>query len=149
MSTIVSSLPGRIRVRDKGLRDREKLDRLKSALSEIAAITELQDNVRTGSVLLRFDRHAVALPEMEASINAAIDRVIGKPPTPERLFSPKNLNRYNKIAMLATLGASLFALTTSPRKRRIRWHKITGYLFVANLAAHLFTYRKSLSRLFR
>ena len=52
MSRIVSSLPGRIRVRDKRLRDQERLAELKKELSKITAITALQDDVRTGSIVV-------------------------------------------------------------------------------------------------
>lgn len=149
MSRIVSSIPGRIRVRDKALRDQTKLDQLKKELSKIAAITALQDNVRTGSVLLRFDRNGVELSAIEADIDAVVNKVVGKPLRRQSLLSKKNINRYNKIIMLGSLGASLIALRIARRKSRIRWHRLTGYIFVANLGVHLYIYRKSLLRLFR
>jgi len=150
MSRIVSSVPGRIRVRDKALRDQTKLEQLKKELSnKIAAITALQDNVRTGSVLLRFDRNAIELSAIEVSIDSIVDKVISKTSKPQRLLSKKNINRYNKIIMLGSLGASLIALRMARRKPRIRWHRLTGYIFVANLGVHLYIYRKSLLRLFR
>ena len=149
MSSIISSIPGRLRIRDKSLRDPEKLNKLKQELLKIAVITEVQDNVRTGSVLIRFDRNAIELSAMEANIDSAVDKVMGKSPTPQMLLSKKNINRYNKIVMLTSLGASLLALTTARRKRRIRWHKFTAYLFLASLGVHLSIYRKSLFRLFR
>lgn len=149
MSRIVSSLPGRIRIRDKGLRDRKRLDAVTQELSNIAAVTELQDNVRTGSILLRFDRRAIELSVMEHDIDATVDKVLGKRSRPQRLLSKKNINRYNKIAMLVSLGASLLVLRMTRRKPRIRWHKLTAYLFLANLGVHFYIYRKSLLRLFR
>ena len=149
MSRIVSSVPGRIRVRDKALRDQTKLDQLKKELSKIDAITALQDNVRTGSVLLRFDRKAVELSAIEADIDAVVNKVVGKPLRRQSPLSKKNINRYNKIIMLGSLGASLIALRMARRKPRIRWHRLTGYIFVANLGVHLYIYRKSLLRLFR
>jgi Heavy metal associated domain 2 len=149
MSRIVSSIPGRIRIRDNKLRDQTILDRLKTELLNISVITTLESNRRTGSLLVRFSKNSVAMPSIEAQIDSAVDRVIGNPAASQRLLSKKNLNRYNKIAMLLLLGTSLFTLNLAGRKRRIRWHRLTGYLFLANLGVHLFTYRKSLSRLFR
>ncbi len=149
MSRIVSSIPGRIRVRDKKLRDQATLDRLKTELLNISVITTLEDNCQTGSLLIRFNKNSVAMPGIEAQIESAVDRVIGSPSAPHRLLSKKNLNRYNKIAMLLLLGTSLSSLNLAGRKRRIRWHRLTGYLFLANLGVHLLTYRKSLFRLFR
>lgn len=147
VSRIVSSIPGRIRLRDKRLRDQAKLNELTKELSQIAVITSLQGNPRTGSLLLRFDRNAIVLSTIEANIDSTVDQIIGKAPQP--LLSKKNFNRYNKMAMLGSLGASLIALSMTGRKRRIRWHKLTGYLFIANLGTHLFFYRKALRRTFR
>ena len=149
MSRIVSSIPGRIRIRDNKLRDQVILDRLKTELLNISVITTLEDNRRIGSLLVRFNKNSVEMPRIEAQIDSAVDRVIGNPSASQRLLSKKNLNRYNKIAMLLLLGTSLSSLNLAGRKRRIRWHRLTGYLFLANLAVHLFTYRKSLFRLFR
>ena len=149
MSRIVSSMPGRIRLRDKRLRDQEKLNELTKELSQIAVITSLKSNVRTGSLLLRFDRNAIGLSTIEANIDSTVDQIIGKAPKTQSLLSKKNLVRYNKMAMLGSFGASLIALGIKGRKRRVRWHKLTGYLFVANLGTHLFFYRKALLRTFR
>jgi len=144
MSRIVSSIPGRIRVRDKKLRNLTTLDRLKTEL-----ITTLEGNNRTGSLLVWFNKDVVTLSCIEAQIESAVDRVIGKSSAQQQLLSKKNLNRYNKMAMLLFLGTSLSTLSLAGRKRRIRWHRLTGNLFVANLGVHLFIYRKSLFRLFR
>jgi hypothetical protein len=149
MSRIVSSIPGRIRVRDKKLRNQTTLDRLKTELLNLAAITTLEGNNRTGSLLVWFNKNVVTMSCIEAQIESAVDGVIGKSSSQQRLLSKKNLNRYNKMAMLLFLGTSLSTLTLAGRKRRIRWHRLTGNLFVANLGVHLFTYRKSLFRLFR
>lgn len=149
MSRIVSSIPGRIRVRDNKLRNQTTLDRLKNEFLSTAAITALEDDHRTGSLLVWFDKNAVTLSGMEAQIESAVDRVIQKSSAQQQLLSKKNLNRYNKMAMLLFLGTSLYSLTLAGRKRRIRWHRLTGYFFLGNLGVHLFFYRKSLFRLFR
>lgn len=142
----MSSLTGRIRLRDQKLRDHAVMSQLKAELSNIVAITRLEENSRTGSLLVRYDRQAAELSCLEAQINRVVDQVVGMP---KPFISKKNINRYNKIAMLATLGASLSALAIARRKPRIRWHRLTGYLFLANLGVHLFIYRKSLFRLLR
>lgn len=148
MNSIVSSSAGRIRIRDKGLRSAEKLHELEQALSQINAISQMRADARTGSLLLYFDPRAIEHSAMEAHIQAAVGNLIGKPATPESLLTKKNINRYNKLAMLASLGSSL-AFTAVHRRRWRRWHALTGYVFVANLGVHLYIYRKSLLRLFR
>lgn len=149
MSRIVSSLAGRIRIRDKKLCDPERIDRLKSELSKIAAVTELQGNICTGSVLVNFDRNAISLSAMEATVESALDKVMGKAPKPEPLLSKKNVNRYNKILMFVTMGASILALAITRRRDRIFWHKVTGYAFLVNLGVHFWIYRKSVQRTFQ
>ena len=144
MSRIVSSLPGRIRVRDKRLREPGKLRELSTELAKIDAITELQGNARTGSVVVNFDPAAIEIAALEAKLDAAVDKVLAdtlKPP----LLTKKRVNRYNKIAMVGSLAASL-ALTMTRRKRWRRLHALTGYVFVANLGVHLYLYRKTLFR---
>ena len=147
MSKIVSSIPGRIRVRDKNLRHPDRLNQLKKELSNIPAITELQENVRSGSLLIHFDRNAIDLAEIESSIDAATDKVIGTLKKPHTPLSKKNLNRYNKLIMLSSLGISIVALAFPHRGTRRFWHQSTGWIFLANLGVHLYIYRKSLKRL--
>jgi hypothetical protein len=148
MNHIVSSIPGRIRVRNRELRDQKKLNQLLSRLEQIGGISRLQGNVRTGSILLRFDSAAISLSAIEVEINAAVYQIVGNQPKPATSISMKSLNRYNKLAMLASLGFSL-TVTKFRIKRWRRWHTLTGYLFAANLGVHLYIYRKSLLRLFR
>lgn len=144
MNRIVSSLPGRIRIRDKSLRDQTRLNELEKQLSKIAAITELQGNVRTGSVVVYFDPGAIEIAALEAKLDSAVDKVLVDTLTPP-LLTKKRINRYNKIAMMGSLAASL-ALAAARRKRWRRLHALTGYLFVVNLGVHLYLYRKSLFR---
>jgi hypothetical protein len=131
-------------VRDKRLRNQERLTALKKELSKITAITALQDDVRTGSVVVNFDPNAIEIAALETRLDFAVDQVLV-----ERLMLPpitkKQLNRYNKIAMIGSLAASL-ALPTARRKRWRRWHALTGYLFVASVAVHMIIYRKTLFR---
>ncbi len=144
MNRIVSSLPGRIRVRDKRLRDQTRLNELKKTLLKIAAITELHGDARTGSIVVNFDPSAIEIAALETKIDSAVDKVLAEPLTPP-LLTKKRVNRYNKIAMVGSLAASL-ALAAARRKRWRRLHALTGYLFVANLGIHLYLYRKSLFR---
>jgi len=142
MSRIVSSLPGRIRVRDKRLRDAGRMAQLQQMLSEINAITAVQHDIRTGSVVVNFDADMIDIVSLEAQLDAAVDQaVIEILPIPQ--ISKKQFNRYNKITMVGSLAASL-ALTVAGKRHWRRWHALTGYLFVASVAAHMVIYRKTL-----
>ncbi len=142
MNRIVSSLPGRIRIRDKRLRDQARLNELKKELLKIAAITELKSDARTGSVVVNFDSNLIEIAALEAKLDLAVDKVLAEP---VQLLTKKQLNRYNKIAMVGSLAASL-AFGVARQKRFRRWHALTGYFFVANLGVHLYLYRKTLFR---
>lgn len=72
---------------------------------------------------------------MERKIISAVDQIIGKPARPEPLLTKKNINRYNKTAMLVSLGFSLALLAKRHRRWR-RLHALTGYVFIANLGVH-------------
>lgn len=144
MNRIVSSLPGRIRIRDKRLRDQARLNELRKELLKIAAITELQGDARTGSVVVNFDPSAIDIAILETKLDSAVDKVLAEPLIPP-LLTKKRINRYNKIVMMGSLAASL-AFTVARQKRWRRWHALTGYLFVANLGVHLYLYRKTLFR---
>jgi hypothetical protein len=135
-------LPGRIRVRDQRLRDQKRLCELKQQLSKITAITAMQDNVRTGSIVVNFDADAIDITALEALLDSAVDHVLHETLTAPPI-SKKQLNRYNKVAMVGSLAASL-ALTVARKKHWRRWHALTGYLFVASVAAHMVIYRKTL-----
>lgn len=114
----------------------------------MTVIRELQDNPRTGSILLHYDRNAIDGSAMETAIASVAEKIIGSSACPTALLSKKQINRYNKLIMLGSLGTSLGVAITRQKNWR-RWHIWTGYLFAANLGVHLYIYRKSLLRLFR
>lgn len=148
MSRIVSSSLGRIRIRDKNLRNQVKLNTLKTELLNIAAITELQENSRTGSLLIRFDPNAIDIGILATDIDSIVDKILGRSSVAQSLLSKKNINRYNKIALLASLSASVAFAVIRPKHWKRR-HILSSYVFLANLGVHLITYRKPLLRLFR
>jgi hypothetical protein len=148
MSRIVSSIPGRIRLRDRQLRNQTQMARLIAKLKPLTGIKHLQSDHRTGSVLVFFESTVIENGVLEKAIDAALDEILGKVSAKKSLQLKKHLNRYNKLAMLTTLGASLAIARIRPKQWK-RWHVLTAYGFLANLALHLVFYRKSLFRLFR
>ncbi|MBK1680891.1 HMA2 domain-containing protein [Rhodocyclus tenuis] len=140
MSRIVSATPGRIRIRDKGLRQSERLARLEATLGSLQGITECTGNRRAGSLLLRFDPTAVDMAALEAAIDAAVDAefalTVGKHPL------RRKLNRYAKIGMLGSMAATL-AFAASGNKRL---HTAAGTIFVGCMGVHMYTFRHHLLR---
>ncbi len=144
MNRIVSSIPGRVRIRDKALRNLTRLRRLESLLQELKAISVLRTNPTTGSVLVYFDQRLMSNAELELALDQAVNEVLKIPlPTKRHSSLKKRLNRYSKWLMLVSLVASL-AFATKRRTRR--WHILTGNIFIAGLLVHLSIYRKLLFR---
>ncbi|MCD2453681.1 hypothetical protein GO003_025205 [Methylicorpusculum oleiharenae] len=142
MNRIVSSIPGRIRVRDKRLRHQARLDQLEAELVTIDAIIELKANVVAGSVVINFDYDQTDTESLENKIEAAVDAALDAPLAHQKRSLKMRVNRYAKVGMLGSLATSL-ALAATGQKRG---HAVAGGLFVACLGVHLTTHRKSLLR---
>ncbi|WP_333874958.1 HMA2 domain-containing protein [Methylobacter sp.] len=142
MSRIVSSLPGRIRIRDRVLRNQRRLNQLEAELIQIEGITSLQSNPGAGSIILYFDAAQSDAEMMEAAVDAAVDNALATPlPAVDRSVKMR-VNRYAKAGMLGSLATSL-ALAATGQKRL---HAVTGGIFVACLGVHLSTHHRSLLR---
>lgn len=142
MNRIVSSLPGRIRVRDKRLRHPARLELLEVELWKISVITELQANAGAGSVVVNFDAEQVELATLESQVDAAVDKALDASLDKSKRSLKMRVNRYAKVGMLGSLATSL-ALAAAGQKRG---HAVAGGVFVACLGVHLTTHRKSLLR---
>lgn len=144
MARIVSSLPGRIRLRDPALRQADRLARLSAVLQALAGVQAVEGNVKAGSLVLRYEAAGADVDAMEAAVESAADAEFARP-RPGLNLQPSTrvrINRYAKRGMLISLAASL-ALAAAGRKR---WHAATGGVFVAFLAAHLLVHRRHLLR---
>ena len=142
MSRIVSALPGRIRIRDRALRDRARLARIEETLVSLKGVHSLQSNPQAGSLVLHFDTSQLAVETLESAVDAAIDAELARPRAPHRRSLKMQVNRGAKLGMLGSLAASL-ALAAAGKKR---WHAVTGGLFVACLGIHLGVHRRSIPR---
>jgi hypothetical protein len=143
MSRIVSSLPGRIRVRDKALRNPACLARTESALGSLDGVVALEPNLAAGSIVLHYAPDKTDPLRLESEVDALVDTALAAPHRPPGARSPRmQVNRYAKIGMMGSLAASL-ALAAAGSKR---WHAITGGLFVGCLGVHLGVHRRHLLR---
>lgn len=142
LTRIASSSPGRIRIRDLALRNRNRIESVQQALEGIDGIHDVAANVAAGSVVLHYDPGTIAPAELERRIDAIIDTALAAPGKPGRHTIRRQVNRAAKIGMLGSLGASL-ALAAAGSKR---WHAVTGGVFVACLGVHIGLHRKALLR---
>ena len=158
MNCIVSSTPGRIRVRHASLHAGSARSALCSALEKMEGVTRTTANPKAGSIVVYYDPRRSTPANLEAAIashcNAAwtsapaqengATRTLPSTPAPQ-LHAPSTRVRVNRLAkrgMLLGLGASL-ALAALGNKR---WHAATGLVFVGCLAAHLTVHRRHLLR---
>lgn len=157
MSCIVSSTPGRIRVRHASLQSNAVRSALCGALEKMEGVTRTTANPKAGSVVVYYDPQRTAAA-MEADLAKHCDTAWSSAPaqgnsataTPPaapaaQLHAPSTRVRVNRVAkrgMLLGLGASL-ALAALGNKR---WHAATGLVFVGCLAAHLTVHRRHLLR---
>lgn len=136
MTTIASSIPGRIRMRSKLLRNKEKRKTLLERLRTIEGVMRLEENPTAGSIVVYYDAQQIECEHMEAEVEMELDRVLNETPSTVRV----HLNRYSKYAMASSLGASLTLLAVRSKKG----HALTGAIFLASLAVHLAIHRKRL-----
>lgn len=147
MIRIVSSLPGRLRLRGDALRDPAALRRLSDDVARWRHVAAVEANPRTGSLLVHYDAARLKPETFEARIAAAFAAPASAAPHPARAAAhggtPRvRANRYAKRAMLISLAVSLL-LAGAGRKR---WHALAGGLFVASLAVHLWVHRRHVFR---
>ena len=158
MTYIVSSLPGRIRLRDVTLCESQRLEQLRATLAAIEGVLALEANRKAGSLVVRYDatalerhdiemridaaaRHAIA-PQSPDSQKPATENVVSPTPPPRTPSSRVRVNRYAKRSMLISLSVSLL-LAGAGRKR---WHAIFGVLFLTSLSTHLWVHRRYILR---
>ncbi len=158
MHCIASSIPGRLRLRHTLLRDPARLARLVEDFRQWPQVGEVSANVRTGSLLVRYD--AAALCEAECARRCAA-AVAGLLPAPPRDAAPPistatpatragrragtsrvRANRLAKRAMLATLAASMLLAAMGAK----RLHIWSGIAFLHALGVHLWVHRHHLLR---
>lgn len=143
MTNIVSSLPGRIRVRDARLRNAERLHRLHDKLAALDGVLSCEANAKSGSLLVHFATEQASLTDFEGRIDALVDAELAAPlQAAGRRPLKMRVNRYAKLGMIAGLGSSL-ALVGMGSKRG---HAACGAVFVACLGVHLSTHRRHILR---
>lgn len=145
---IASHVSGRLRLRHPGLRNPIRSDHVSALLRERPAVLSVEANPAAGSLLIRYDQALSAPERMEADLldllaaaglaaNPAVDQ--SEKSEADREPAARRLNRYAKIGMLASLSASLAALTVGKRA-----HAAFGALHVGLLMIHLANHRSRL-----
>lgn len=151
-SPIASRLPGRLRLRAPELRQRRFNEALVAEFSGWDAVLSVEGNGAAGSILLRYDASRVDPAGMEARAAARLGPPAGASQSEASPELPSEtpgvpaagsvlwpLNRPAKIGMLASLTASMLALTVGKKP-----HAVLGALHLAFLMIHLANHRRKL-----
>ncbi len=142
MTQIVSSVPGRVRVRAAVLRKGNHNDHVAAQLSKLEGISHVEPNVGAGSMVLHFNPDLIDVTHLESSIDKVIEKAVQKPQPKQGRSTRMQVNRAAKIGMLGSLATSLTLAATGQK----RWHAITGAVFVGCLGIHLGVHRRHLLR---
>ena len=150
MTRRISSLPGRLRVRDLSWRGAPELNERATALQREPGVRQVECNPRTGSLLVRYDPAQADRPALERLLGIGVaeqppaapapvaSSTAGRRPRPLRL----RVNRAAKIGMLGSLGVSLALVAAGSKKG----HALAGGAFLAALATHLTVHRQHILR---
>jgi hypothetical protein len=138
---VVSASPGRIRIRDRALRNPGRLAALEAVLAKREGILETSTNPGAGSLVLHFDPRRISIEALETLVDTTLDRLLATP-APTGNSRRRQINQLAKIGMLGSLATSLALLATGQK----RGHAVAGALFVAGLGVHLSIYRRSIFR---
>ena len=157
MSLIVSSIPGRLRLRVRDL-DAERAATLPVAIEAIAAlpgVREVTDNPRTASVLIHYDSRILSQTSMETAVLTLLgaDHTIAPAVTeaagveaaktrPPQATWRAHINRGAKLGTMAAMAVSLLALLA--RYKRV--HARAGILALVFASVHLYIQRRRLLR---
>lgn len=142
MTHIVSSIPGRIRIRAPGLRNPGCLARLEQTLATVEGVLTVEGNPAAASLVVHFDAATLVTEEVEALVEQCVDDELSQPRSKYRPSTRVRINRAAKYGMLGSLAASL-AFAAAGNKR---WHAATGVVFIACLGIHLGVHRRHLLR---
>lgn len=142
MISVASSLPGRMRLRGPALRDAALSARMQARVAGWRHVSSVEANPRTGSLLVHYDAAGLKPDVVAARINKAITGLQRPPVSGHEGSSRVRVNRYAKRGMLVSLTTSLLLAGAGLK----RWHALSGGLFVASLAVHLWVHRRHILR---
>lgn len=146
-TAIVSSIPGRLRLRHPLLRRAQQSGDLAAKLRAIEGVLAVDLKPAAGSLLVHYDRTRCDCTWMETQVAAASqfgEDAEGASSQPARRFSRRSSdrewNRLAKLGMIASLPVSL-ALAAAGSKKL---HAIAGGVFTLLLLVHLAVHRRHL-----
>ncbi|MDR1463019.1 MAG: hypothetical protein LBI68_07785 [Azoarcus sp.] len=135
MPSIVSSTPGRIRIRHKALANARHSGHLRAAFLALDGIARVDANAAASSLVVHYNAAAIPVEAMERAVDEIVAAEL------KALHAGRGreaaVNRYAKYGMLLSLAAT-FAFAGRGTRRA---HALSGCLFAACLGVHLYFHR--------
>ncbi|MDR2165186.1 MAG: hypothetical protein LBO79_06085 [Zoogloeaceae bacterium] len=135
MALIVSSIPGRIRIRHKAFSSPQRGARAKAALLALDGVGHVEVHADAASLIVHYDAGTIPVEAMEIAVDAIADAELNLPRDGQERTA--TLNRYAKYGMLSSLAVSLLLAANGAR----RAHALAGGVFIACLGLHLLHHR--------
>ena len=142
--SVVSRLPGRLRIRHPLLRDPRRIAEAGAQAWEVDGVEQVEAQPITGSLLIRYDHYKTTEDQLLSCFTQYISGRTFSPRKPNSSPAPgrRVWRRAVNLGMLGSLGLSVYAAYRISKKS----HVALGYLFLAVSLEHL---RLNRRRLFR
>ncbi len=168
---IISSIKGRLRYRAPWLKQASFQQSFKERLQQEIAITQIETNVKTGSILVGYDRHYLAQADLEALIieialelvatadikdspmhgRIVVDKISkrSKRRKPGKNISKRWLKKQvagvsvNQIIKFGMLGTLIPSMVWAAAGSK-KLHILSGYGFLVFVGMHMYSYRERL-----
>jgi len=151
--TIISKIPGRIRLRDEHLTGAAYAEQMRNRLLAVSGVTSVEINRRTASLLVQYGPTAsdvedllnsyAGLPQAKVAAKAATkQRSTAKKHTGGIVSGdlPCTYRQFLNYSMMATCAVSGIGIAMHYRKL----HALAGFLFFGLSGLHMYNKRKTL-----
>lgn len=142
---IVSFIPGRVRIRNAQLKNQENITALVSEISNLPFVESVEANIRTGSVLIKYEKSVsdgMGLEEILpflGHVAPELAKYVNEEPQPA-----KKCRVHKKKFYYRALLGSLLLCMISPAFGWFRMHRYAGVVFGVLGVKHLIDYKKSI-----
>lgn len=142
MTVIASHIPGRLRIRQAGLRPVAANAAAVAELGTWPGVMAVEGRPTSGSLILRYAPDILLPESVESRVRARFEPEASAPAASEAAdggLSLWSLNLPAKLGMLGSLGGALLALAVGKKA-----HAVLGAMHVAFLLVHLVNHRKKI-----
>jgi hypothetical protein len=144
MMTLVSDIEGRLRIRDKLLKDSYVADAARKDLLDSQGITHVSINFKVGSMLILYEPSQITRTDVENIVFQWLKPVVAdeNEATIFRSPAPRMTMKRRKLVNTTMLSSLLVSLVLAALDAK-KLHILSGLLFLSALGLHLSTKQRS------